>query len=77
MDSILLPRWRQRYQEAILEADRSLLRQRIVMAESAINRRISELDADAGSDYRELDALAKARGTLRCLRRLANEGKAA
>ncbi len=71
------PQWKQLYQAAILDVDRSLLPRRIVVAESAISHRITELDSNPNSGFDERDALAKACLVLRRLRRLADEGKLA
>jgi len=71
------PQWKQLYQAAILETDIRLLPHRIVMAESAISHRINELDCNPDNAFGERDALANACVMLRCLRRLADEGKAA
>jgi len=74
---VLSPQWRQLYQAAILEMDAGLLWQRIITAERAIGDRIDELDSNPDRAFGERDALANARVMLRCLRRLADEGKAA
>ena len=74
---VLSPLWRQLYQAAILETDPKLLAQRVVVAERAMSDRINELDSNPDEAPSERDTLADAVATLRCLRRLADEGKVA
>ena len=73
---VLSPQWKQLYQAAILETDRSLLPRRIVAAESAIRSRLDELESNPDIVYEERDVLASARTMLACLRRMAEDGKA-
>jgi len=74
---VLSPHWKQLYQAALLETDAGLLSRRIVAAEVAIRDRMDELDSNPDIAYEERDGLASAKTMLACLRRLAEEGKAA
>ena len=74
---VLSPHWRQLYQAAILETDNRLLPRRIVAAEIAMRSRLDELESNPDVAYEEREILACARAMLACLRRPADEGKAA
>ena len=74
---VLSPHWEQLYQRALLETDSRLLPPKIVAAEIAIRSRLGELESNSDVAYEERDVLADARAMLACLRRLADEGKAA
>ena len=74
---VLSPQWKQLYQAAILETDSSLLPRRIVAAEIAMRSRLDELESNPDVSCEEREVLACARTMLTCLRRMAEEGKAA
>ena len=60
--------WQDKYQEAILETDRSQLMARIIAAQNAVNTRLRELQADHKSTPEETQALIDATHGLQTLR---------
>jgi hypothetical protein len=61
--------WETRYEEAILETDRSKMRARIVIAQAAIDCRLNELAADHHGTADERRMIADAVSGLNVLRR--------
>ena len=62
------PEWRQPYQEALLEYDKTALRTKVLRAEDAIGTRLRQLQESSDS-HAEREAIENALSVLRCLRR--------
>jgi hypothetical protein len=60
--------WQEKYQEALLETDRSQLMARIIAAQAAVNTRLRETQTDHKSTTEETQALIDAMHGLQTLR---------
>jgi hypothetical protein len=63
-----LPEWQRSYQEALLEFDKTVLRDKLLRAEDAIGARLRQLK-DSPDSHAEKEAIDTALSVLRCLRR--------